>query len=69
MKKNKNVNGSAPPEIMTLKEVAEYLRVHTTTCYRMVNNNEILNFRIGGSHRFSRAAIKRWLDKQEQQAC
>jgi excisionase family DNA binding protein len=46
--------------IMTLEEVASYLRVHPSTVYRMVKNHSIPAFKIGSDWRFNRESIDLW---------
>lgn len=53
-------------EIMTLKEVAVFLRVHPTTVNRMLRDHKIPAFRIGSDWRFSREAIDEWRRAQEK---
>lgn len=48
------------PEILTLEEVAEYLRVHTSTIYRLIKKEELPHFRVGRDHRFSLKSIDEW---------
>jgi excisionase family DNA binding protein len=48
-------------EIMTLYEVAEYLRLHPVTAYRMVKRGDVPAFRIGTEWRFRRKQINRWI--------
>lgn len=52
-------------EIMTLKELAEYLKVAEKTIYRLVNENKIPAFKVGGSWRFRKAEIDNWIDKYQ----
>ena len=53
------------PEIMTVYEVAEYLKLHYMTVYRMVKRGDIPAFRIGIDWRFRREEIQRWIaDRQ-----
>jgi excisionase family DNA binding protein len=54
----------AEREIMTLTELAEYLRVHQSTIYRQLKRREIPAFRIGSDWRFSRMQIDQWLEKK-----
>jgi excisionase family DNA binding protein len=49
------------PEIMTLKEVAKYLRVHPQTIYRLVKEGRLPAFKAGGDFRFHRADIERYV--------
>jgi len=51
-------------EIMTLKELAEYLKVAEKTIYRLVNENKIPAFKVGGSWRFKKQDIDLWITKQ-----
>ena len=48
-------------EILTIKELCDFLRVHPSTIYRMVKRGEIPSFRIGADWRFRREAIERWM--------
>lgn len=52
--------------IMTIEEVADYLRVHTKTLYRLVKKGGIPAAKVGGSWRFVREHIDDWLDEQHQ---
>jgi excisionase family DNA binding protein len=52
------------PKVMTVKEVAEYLRVHASTLYKLVKRGELPAFRIGSDWRFNSEAIDRWLIEQ-----
>jgi excisionase family DNA binding protein len=51
-------------DIMTLSEVAEYLRVAEKTVQRMIRRDEIPSARVGGQWRFSRKIIDEWLAAQ-----
>ena len=51
--------------IMTLEEVAEYLRVHPSTVYRLLTRHLIPAFKIGSDWRFNRASIEQWCKKAE----
>lgn len=52
--------------IMTLEEVAGYLRVHPSTVYRMVKSHSIPAFKIGSDWRFNRESIDVWRVKAEK---
>lgn len=47
-------------EIMTIKEVSEYLRIHPTTAYRLIKKGAIPSFQVGSDHRFLRSEIDRY---------
>jgi len=53
--------------VMTVKEVAQYLKVHTSTVYRLVQSGELPGFKIGGDWRFNKESIDRWRIEQEQE--
>lgn len=46
--------------IMNIKECAAYLRVHTSTIYRLVRRGQIPFFRIGSDYRFHAGEINDW---------
>jgi excisionase family DNA binding protein len=52
-------------EILTLGEVAELLRVHRSTIYRLVKKGKLPFFRIGPDYRFERYRINEWRAQQE----
>ena len=47
-------------QVMTVKEVARYLKVHTTTIYRLAQNGQLPCFKIGGDWRFNKESIDHW---------
>jgi repressor LexA len=51
-------------EIMTVEEVASYLKVDTRTIYRRIKENEIPAFKIGGQWRFKKQDIDLWIKKR-----
>ena len=54
-------------EVMTMKELCAYLRVHQSTVYRLLRSGKFPGFRIGADWRFRRDSVDRWmLEKQEQ---
>jgi excisionase family DNA binding protein len=46
--------------VLTLREVAEVLRVHPSTVYRLLKERRIPAFRIGSDWRFNLEQIDRW---------
>jgi excisionase family DNA binding protein len=54
----------AEPEIMTIGEVAAYLRVHPSTIYRLLKHQEIPGFKIGSDWRFTKTAIDHWVTER-----
>ena len=58
--KNKPDKPAPHPSVMTVMELSEYLRVHRTTIYRLLETGKIPHFRIGSDYRFQRDAIDEW---------
>src|SRR5216683_6079180 len=46
--------------LLTVKEVAAYLRVNQTTIYRLVRRSQIPAFKMGGDWRFNIESIDNW---------
>lgn len=53
-------------DVLTLGEVAQYLRVHQTTIYRLLKQHKIPAFKVGSDWRFNLASIDRWATSQER---
>ena len=51
--------------MMTMDEVAEYLRVHRTTIYRLIKRHKIPAFRVGRNWRFNIGDVNRWLQQKK----
>jgi excisionase family DNA binding protein len=54
------------PEILTIKDLAEHLKVNERTIYRLAFSGKIPAFKVGGSWRFLRADIDRWIKEQSK---
>ena len=52
-------------QVMTVKEIAEYLDVHPMTIYKYVQEGKIPAFKIGASWRIRRESIKKWMQENE----
>ena len=50
--------------IMTIGEVADYLKVTERTIYRLAGAKQIPAFKVGGSWRFSKLDIEAWIKNQ-----
>ena len=57
-------NGNTGPDILTLEEVAEYLRLKPQTIYKWAQEKRIPAVKLGKEWRFRRSVIDRWLDEQ-----
>ena len=51
-------------DIMTIKEVAKYLKVKEKTAYKLVAEGKIPGFKVGGSWRFRRDEIEKMTKSQ-----
>lgn len=51
-------------EIMTIKEVAAYLKLNEKTTYKLVADGKIPGFKAGGSWRFRIQDIRNWVEEQ-----
>lgn len=52
-------------QIMTVKDVASYLKLNERTVYRMATSAKIPAFKVGTSWRFKREDIEKWIEKQK----
>ena len=55
-------------EILTLKEVAAYLKLAEKTAYKLAAEGKLPGFKVGGSWRFRREDIERWIDEKKQES-
>jgi excisionase family DNA binding protein len=53
------------PEIMTIGETAEYLRISLSSLYKLAQDGRIPCQKVGRHWRFRRAAIDCWLDERK----
>lgn len=51
-------------EILTLEEVAHYLRLRPQTIYKWAQERRIPAVKLGKEWRFRRSILDRWLDEQ-----
>lgn len=51
-------------EIMTAKEVAEYLNLHPLTVHKYAREGKIPAFKIGSDWRFHKKYIERWIKEK-----
>ncbi len=53
-------------EILTLKEVAEYLKLAEKTAYRLAAEGKLPGFKVGGSWRFKREDVLSWIEDSKK---
>ena len=52
--------------ILTVENVAEYLRLHPSTVYRLLKGKQLPAFKLGREWRFNRESIDRWRARAER---
>ena len=57
-------NAASDHELLTLEEVAQYLRLKPQTIYKWAQEKRIPAAKLGKEWRFRRSIIDRWLDEQ-----
>lgn len=55
-------------DILTLKEVAAYLKLAEKTAYRLAAEGRLPGFKVGGSWRFRGQDVERWIAEQKNEA-
>ncbi len=53
-------------DILTIREVAEYLKLNEKTTYRLVAEGKIPGFKVGGAWRFKKDEIDAWIKRQSE---
>lgn len=53
-------------EILTIQEIAEYLKLNEKTAYRLASEGKLPGFKVGGSWRFKRVDIEQWIEEKKQ---
>ena len=53
-------------QILTLKEVAAYLKLAEKTAHKLAAEVKLPGFKVGGSWRFKGADIERWIEEQKK---
>jgi excisionase family DNA binding protein len=59
-------NSNMETSLLTVRELAEYLRVHQATIYRLVKEQKLPAFRVGSDWRFNREVIERWMIQEQK---
>jgi len=53
-------------DIMTIKELADYLKIAEKTAYRFALEKKIPGFKVGAAWRFRKSEVDAWIKKQEK---
>lgn len=51
--------------MMTIDEVADYLRIHKSTIYRLARDGVLPGCKVGSQWRFKKESIDRWVAARE----
>ena len=55
-------------QIMTLKEVASYLKLAEKTTYKLAAEGKLPGFKVGGSWRFKHEDVENWINQKKSEA-
>lgn len=53
-------------DVMTMEEVADYLKLKLKTAYAVAARGDIPGFKVGGQWRFRKSEIDQWIKEQER---
>jgi excisionase family DNA binding protein len=56
---------SPSDQVMTLEELAGYLKIPKSTLYKLVQEGRVPGQKLGKQWRFAKTAIDRWLDSEQ----
>lgn len=55
-------------DILTIQELAIYLKLNDKTAYRLASEGKLPGFKVGGSWRFKRVDIEKWIEEQKDKS-
>jgi excisionase family DNA binding protein len=58
--------GAAMESMMTVRQVAELLRVHENWVYDQAASGELPSYKIGGTRRFDPGEVRGWIAEQRE---
>ena len=53
-------------DVITIRELAVYLKMAEKTLYRLAAEGSVPGFKVGGSWRFRKSEIDKWIKAQEK---
>ena len=53
------------PAVMTVNDLARYLKVHPSTVYRLLRTGQLPAFKVGSDWRFNVEEVDRWCVESE----
>ncbi len=51
-------------EILTIREMAELLKINEKTAYKLASAGKLPGFKVGGSWRFERLEVANWIKRK-----
>lgn len=60
-----DANRGTPSRVMTVNELADFLRVHRSTVYRLLKSNSLPAFRVGSDWRFNTETVNEWMNRKQ----
>lgn len=54
-------------DIMTVKELADYLKIAEKTAYRFASEGKVPGFKVGSAWRFKKEEIDAWIKRQSEE--
>jgi excisionase family DNA binding protein len=64
---NEDSNGKTLPVMLTISEVAKYLKLHELTVRRLAREGELPAFKVGRQWRIQRTKLQEWIDARSGQ--
>jgi excisionase family DNA binding protein len=52
------------PEVMDIREAAQYLGISRETLYKYVSGDKVPAFKLGNRWRFKKTVLDRWMENQ-----
>ena len=62
----KDIKAMPNDDIMTVKELTDYLKIAEKTAYRFASEGKVPGFKVGSAWRFRKSEIDRWISEQER---
>ena len=56
---------NSKPSLMTIDEVAKYLRMKKVTIYKHAQEGKVPGFKVGSTWRFKKSTIDKWIADKE----
>ena len=51
--------------VLTVNELADFLRVHRSTVYRLLKTKSLPAFRVGSDWRFNSETVNEWMNRKQ----